>query len=157
MKLEVQRKYKKDTYTIGKLYIDDNYFCDTLEDKDRSLDVSMPLSDIQNTKVWGETAIPTGEYAITMDVISPKFSQKPFYMEVCQGKLPRLVNVPSFEGILLHVADGPRGAELVHGCIGVGQNKIKGGLINGKETFKELYDRMKTAYNKGEGIMIKIR
>ena len=149
--------YKKDTYTIGKLYIDDNYFCDTLEDKDRGLDASMPLSDIQNTKVWGETAIPTGEYAINMNAISPKFNQKSFYREVCQGKVPRLVNVPGYEGILLHVADGNKGAELVHGCIGVGQNKIKGGLINGKETFKGLYDRMKTAYNKGEGMMIKIR
>lgn len=157
MKLTVNRLYKAEKYTIGKLYINDEYFCDTLEDKDRGLDVSMPLSEIQNTKVYGETAIPTGEYAITLDVISPKFSKYPFYMEVCQGKLPRLVNVPGYEGILIHVADGCKGAELVHGCIGVGENKIKGGLINGKETFKELYNRMKTAYNNGEGIMIKIQ
>lgn len=157
MKLEVQRKYKKDTYTIGKLFIDGNYFCDTLEDKDRGLDASMLLTDIQNTKVWGETAIPTGEYAITLDVISPKFSKYPFYMEVCQGKLPRLVNVPGYEGILLHVADGYKGAELVHGCIGVGQNKIKGGLINGKDTFRRLYATMKEAYDRREGIMIKIQ
>ena len=157
MNIEVQRLYKKDAYTIGKLYINNQYFCDTLEDKDRGLDVSMPLSEIQNTKVYGETAIPIGEYAITMDVISPKFSKYPFYMEVCQGKLPRLVNVPGYEGILIHVADGHKGAELVHGCVGVGQNKIQGGLINGKDTFRRLYITMKEAYDRGEGIMIKIQ
>ena len=157
MNIEVHRVYKKDTYTIGKLYINEQYFCNTLEDKDRGLDASMPLSQIQSIKVWGETAIPTGEYAINMNAISSKFSQKPFYMEVCQGKVPRLVNVPGYEGILLHVADGYKGAELVHGCIGVGENKIIGGLINGKTTFRELYNRMKAAYDNGEDIMIKIQ
>ena len=37
MKLRLERLYKKDNYTIGKLYIDGQYFCDTLEDKDRNL------------------------------------------------------------------------------------------------------------------------
>ena len=59
---------------------------------------------------------------------------------MCDGKVPRLLNVPGFDGILLHVADGAKGAELVEGCIGIGQNKIKGGLLNGKETFKKLYN-----------------
>lgn len=156
MNLVVQRKYKKDTYTIGKLFIDGNYFCDTLEDRDRGLEATMLPQEIAEKKIYGETAIPTGKYAITLAVISPKFSQYAFYMEICQGKLPRLINVPGYEGVLLHVADGPKGAELVHGCIGVGKNKIKGGLINGKETFKNLYHILQEADNRGESIMIKI-
>ena len=139
MKIQVQRLYKKDTYTIGKMFIDGKYFCDTLEDKDRGLNSSMSESQIKEVKVYGETAIPKGTYKIDMNTISPKFSTYPFYQEVCQGKIPRLIGVKGFNGILIHVADGYKGASLVQGCIGIGKNKIKGGLLEGKETFKKLY------------------
>lgn len=156
MTLTVQRKYKNQKYTIGELYIDGIKFCDTLEDRDRGLFQNMPLSTIQDLKVYGETAIPTGHYKITLDVVSPKFSQYSFYKEVCDGKLPRLLNVPGFEGVLIHVADGSRGAELLHGCIGIGDNKIKGGLLNGKETFIKLYALMLEAKNRNEEITLQI-
>ena len=48
MKLKLERKYFKDTYTIGNLYVNGKYFCDTLEDKDRGLDDSMSLEDIKS-------------------------------------------------------------------------------------------------------------
>jgi hypothetical protein len=67
-----------------------------------------------------------------------------------------LIGVPGFEGVLLHVADGPKGAELLHGCIGIGENKIKGGLINGKETFKKLYAVLKKAHQRNEEVTIQI-
>lgn len=156
MTLTVQRKYKNQKYTIGELYIDGIKFCDTLEDKDRGLFQNMPLSTIQDLKVYGETAVPTGHYKITLDVVSPKFSQYSFYKEVCDGKLPRLLNVPGFEGVLIHVADGSKGAELLHGCIGIGDNKIKGGLLNGKETFIKLYALMLEAKNRNEEITLQI-
>lgn len=156
MQLTVHRQYKKDTYTIGTLYVDGDKFCDTLEDKDRGIFQNMPLSTIKDLKVYGETAIPTGKYKITLEVESPKFKVYPFYQEVCEGKLPRLIDVPGFEGVLLHVADGPKGAELLHGCIGIGENKIKGGLINGKETFKKLYAVLKKAHQQNEEITIQI-
>lgn len=140
MELKLKRIFKGDTYTIGNLLIDGKYFCDTLEDTDRNLSSSMKLEDINNIKQKSITAIPTGRYKITLSVQSPKFSKYQFYKEVCDGKVPRLLNVPGFDGILLHVADGAKGAELVEGCIGIGQNKIKGGLLNGKETFKKLYN-----------------
>lgn len=145
MKLTVDRKWKKESYTIGRLYIDGEFFCNTLEDKDRGLDQNMNIRDIKSKKVQNQTAIPTGTYKITLDVKSPKFSTYEFYDEVCQGHLPRLIGVPGFEGILLHVADGPRGAGLVQGCLGVGYNKIKGGLVDGKEVFKKLYNKLKEA------------
>ena len=75
MRLVVKRIAKRDTYTIGRLYIDGIYFCDAIEDKDRGLDSSMNVNTIKEKKVYGETAIPTGEYQVTLDVVSPKFSK----------------------------------------------------------------------------------
>ena len=64
MKLLLKRVAKRDTYTIGKLYIDGQYFCDTIEDKDRGLKQNTPLSTIKNTKIQNKTAIPTGTYNV---------------------------------------------------------------------------------------------
>ena len=147
IKILVKRIAKKEHYTIGKLYINGVYFCDTLEDKDRGLDQTMPLDKIKELKIKKETAIPTGTYKVTMNVQSPRFSQKTFYKEVCNGYLPRLLNVPGFDGILMHVGDGPRAQDLTEGCLLVGQNKIVGQLINGKEVFKKLIKELKKDAN----------
>lgn len=37
IKLTLKRITYRDTYTVGKLYIDDMYFCDIIEDKVREL------------------------------------------------------------------------------------------------------------------------
>lgn len=156
MTLTLDRKYKLSTYTIGKLYIDGEYFCDTLEDKDRGLTDDMTVSEISKIKIKNETAIPTGTYSITLNIISPRFSVSSFYKQVCNGKLPRILNVKGFDGILIHVGEGINGKDLTSGCILVGKNTIKGGLTNSKECFKELYKLLKDRYNKGEKIIIKI-
>ena len=67
MNILLKRIAKKETYTIGKLYIDNVYFCDTIEDKDRGLNQDMPINDIKKKKVYGETAIPTGTYSLIID------------------------------------------------------------------------------------------
>lgn len=154
MKLTLIRKYKKPDYTIGLLYINGVFFCNTIEDTDRGLSDKMKLSDIEKIKIDGKTAIPKGTYEITLDVVSPKFSTYSFYKETCNGKVPRLLNVKGFKGVLIHVADGYKGAELVQGCIGIGLNKIKGGLLEGKEYFKRLYSTLLEAYNNKEKIFI---
>ena len=77
--LKLTRNYKKDTYTIGNLYLDGTWVCNTLEDKDRGLQQTMPLKKIQELKVYSKTAIPTGTYKVTLDVVSPGFSSKEFY------------------------------------------------------------------------------
>lgn len=156
MELTIKRKALRDTYTIGGLYINGIFECDTLEDKVRDLNKDGDLDDAGEGKVYGKTAIPYGRYEITLDVVSPKFSRYEFYTNVCGGRLPRLLNVPHFDGVLLHVADGYKGAELLSGCIGVGRNLIKGGLLNGKETFSTLYTKLKQARDKGEKIWITI-
>lgn len=147
MHLIVQRLNKSSNFTEGKLYIDNEYFCDTLEDKDRNLTSHMSLLEIQRNKIYSKTAIPTGNYNITLDVVSPKFSKYPFYIETCQGRLPRLLDVPGFEGILIHVADGYRGSDLVEGCIGVGEKENEGTLKNGKATFTKLIEKLYTTKN----------
>lgn len=156
MEILVYRKWPKAGYTIGRLFIDGQLVSNTLEDEDRGLSDAMDERTIRNRKVYGKTAIPRGRYTIDMDTVSPKFSKKKFYMDVCQGKLPRIKNVKGFEGILLHVADGPKGADLLEGCIGVGMNRIKGQLCEGKDIFTKIYRLMKEAHDRGEHIYITV-
>lgn len=153
MQLVLERKWKKSNYTIGNLYINGKWIANTLEDVDRNLNSSMSVEQIKAIKKPNETAIPTGTYEVTLNVVSPKFSKYPFYNSINGGRVPRLLNVKGFEGILIHVMDGPKGAELSEGCIGVGRNLIKGGLLQGKEYYKKLYDILK---NNKDKIIIKI-
>lgn len=160
MEVRVRRKYLKSKYTIGVLeYFDGNswvWLSDTLEDKVRDLNKDGDLDDYGEGKVYGETAIPYGRYKVDMETVSPKFSRYTFYRNVCQGKLPRLLNVKHFAGILMHVADGDNGADLLLGCIGVGKNTIKGGLTDGKNTFIKVYRILKEYHDKGEEIWVTI-
>lgn len=151
MKLELKRVYKGNDYTIGKLYIDGEYFCDTIEDCDRGLTQDMSLEEINKIKVYGKTAIPTGTYKITLSVKSNKYSnfKKYKWAKICDGYIPRLLDVPGYEGILIHVGNK---AEDSSGCILVGQNKIKGQVINSTITFNKLYDILKKAYEDKEDI-----
>lgn len=145
MKLLLRRVAKKGNYTIGKLYIDDKYECDTLEDTDRGLTQTTPLSSIQKIKVTHKTAIPTGTYKVLMNVVSPRFGGMDFYKTNANGgRVPRLMNVPGFDGILIHVGNT---AEDTSGCIIVGQNKVVGKVLNSKQTFIKLYKKLQTANN----------
>lgn len=153
MELIVDRKWKRQSYTISNLTIDGKWFCNVLEDADRGLDDSMSLAKIRELKKPSITAIPKGTYEITLDVISPRFCTKTFYKQVCDGKLPRLLNVKGFEGILIHAGNTDKDTD---GCLLVGQNKVKGQVINSQATFKELYKLLKDKHDKGEKITIKI-
>lgn len=145
MKLLLKRIAKRDTYTIGKLYIDGQYFCDTIEDKDRGLKQSMSLSEIQRIKIQNKTAIPTGTYKVTLNVVSPRFSKKDFYMQNAnKGRVPRLLNIPGFDGVLMHVGTDENSSS---GCIIVGKNKIVGKVLESKDTFIKLYKKLQTSAN----------
>ena len=155
MELLLRRIAKRNTYTIGKLYIDGEYFCDTIEDKDRGLTQNTPLSKIRVIKVKHQTAIPTGTYDITMNVISPRFSQKSFYKKNCYGgRVPRLLNVPGFDGILIHIGNTAADSS---GCILVGKNSQVGKVLNSTDTFKRLYGILDAANREGENIKITIK
>ena len=156
MELKLIRKYRCSNYCIDKLYINNEYFSDALEDPDRGLTDSMSLEEIKKVKIKGNTCIPYGNYNVTLDVYSPKFGSKSYYKEVCNGKVPRLLNVKGFDGILIHVGDGPNGHKLTEGCILIGRNTIKGGLTEGKKYFQLLYNQMLEAKKRGEKIKITI-
>ena len=153
MELLIDRKWKKQSYTISNLYIDGKWFCNCLEDADRGLDNSMSEDMIRTLKKPSITAIPRGTYEITLDVVSPKYSKVQFYKDVCNGKVPRLKNVKGFDGILIHAGNTDKDSS---GCLLVGQNKVKGQVVNSKETFKQLYKLLQDGKSRGEKITIKI-
>lgn len=134
MKLKVERRFLKPGYTIGRLEVDGKYFCDTLEDQVRDLS--------REKKVPGQTAIPAGKYEVIVN-ISPRFKRK----------LPRLLNVPGFEGILIHRGNTP---EDTAGCILVGENKAKGRVINSTPYELRLTEMIERAQTAGESITIEI-
>jgi len=152
MNLILNRKFKLEKYSIGKLYVDGRFFCDTLEDTDRGLTNKMPLSEIQRLKKKGITAIPLGTYQVVLNVYSPKFGAKSQYA-FCKGFLPRLLNVPGYEGVLIHIGNTPADTE---GCILVGKNNIKGMVTNSATTFKSLYTQLEAAAKRGETINLTI-
>lgn len=124
IKLRIKRIAKQPNYTIGKLYIDDKYYCDTLEDTDRGLKQSDSLEQIKAKKVYGKTAIPTGEYYVNL-TYSPKFKRI----------LPVIQNVKGYEGIRIHSGNT---ADDTEGCILVGYNTVKGMVVKSKATLERL-------------------
>ena len=154
MKLLLKRIARKTNYTIGKLYVDGKYLCDTIEDKDRGLNNTMKPSEVLKKKVKHQTAIPTGIYDLTINVVSPKFSLKDFYKKNANGgRVPRILNVPGFDGILLHCGINQNSSS---GCIIVGYNTVVGKVTNSQQAFIKLYEVLKTA-KKEEKITIEVK
>ena len=151
MKILVKRTYNNKLYCISHIYVDGVYICDAIEDTDRGLDDSMSVNDIRKKKVYAKTAIPTGTYDLTIDIISPKFYQKPYYKSYCNGYVPRVLNVKGFDGILIHKGVNQNSSA---GCLIVGYNTIKGQVTNSQQAFEKLYKILKQAKNKKEKMTI---
>ena len=144
MKLKLKRIFKGDKYTIGHLYINNIYFCDTLEDKVRNLP--------KEPKVPGETAIPAGIYEIDMNTVSPRLKNRS-WAKKWGGIVPRLKNVPYFEGVLIHVGNDRNQTE---GCILVGDNQIVGKVVNSTIHYNRLMQQLVNAKKRKELITIEI-
>ena len=154
LELLVDRKYKKETYTIGNLYVDGEWFCNTLEDKDRGLKSSMSLEEINEAKVYAETAIPAGRYVVRMDVVSPKYNRVKWYKDNFGGRMPRLENVKGFSGVLVH--PGTAAVDSA-GCIIVGLNKKKGNVLESRATFTKLWKILEEANKNKKTIYLTIK
>ena len=155
MELTLKRIALRSEYTIGKLYVDGEYVCDTIEDTVRDLDKDGKFANGE-VKIPGKTAIPYGRYEITMKVKSPKYSNfsKYSWAKKYDGYLPRLLNVPHFDGVLLH--PGNTSSESA-GCILTGENKVVGKVINSVNTFRRLMDDyLVPAKKRNEKIIITI-
>jgi len=129
MNILLKRTYKGNDYTIGKLYIDGVYFCDTLEDA------------VRPVKIKHETAIPEGTYQVVI-TMSARFKKL----------MPLLLNVPNFDGIRIHSGNTK---EDTSGCLLVGENKERGKVINSRLTFVKLFALIQDALRVGE-VWIKV-
>jgi hypothetical protein len=110
MKLTLKRNFKGADYTIGKLYIDGHYFCDTLEDTVRP----------NGKKIASKTAIPAGDYKVIKSY-SPRFKKI----------LPEILNVPNFTGVRIHAGNTAKDTD---GCVLLGLNKTKGAVLDSQTT-----------------------
>lgn len=138
MKLKLYREHLKPLYTIGKLYINEEYFSDALEDTVRDLN----HDGTNEKKIYGKTAIPYGTYEIDI-TYSAKFKKE----------MPILLNVKGFQGIRIHSGNTPEDTE---GCILVGFNKAVGKILNSYLTYTELFAQIKEAKENKENITIEI-
>lgn len=143
MEITVKRLWKKETYTVGRMFVDGEFLCNTLEDTDRGLDDSMPLEQIRRTKVYGKTAIPTGTYNVTS-----------VYWGTHKDYFPAINGVKGFTGILIH---GGVMDEHTLGCILIGENKIKGKLLNSQPYVRKLTNMVRKAKGMGETVTITIQ
>ncbi len=130
MQLVVTRTTYTDESTIGKMMVDGLFECFTLEDVPRK------------KKIWGKTAIPAGQYEVVI-ADSPRFKRK----------LPRLLDVPGFNGVLIHPGNT---AEDTHGCILVGATASEDFIGSSRAAFKKLFAKLEQAAARGEKITIRI-
>ena len=135
MTILLKRIALRDTYTIGKLYIDDKYICDTVEDKVRDINKN-GVFDNGEKKVYGETAIPYGTYEV-----------KWTYSNRFKKYMPEILSVPNFSGIRIH--SGNTAADSL-GCIIVGENKAVGKVLNSRATVNKLYPIIEKGCKEGK-------
>ena len=135
MKVEVNRIFKASNYTIGELSVNNNYICDTLEDKVRA----------DGKKVYAETAIPTGTYTLVLS-----------YSNRFKKVMPEILNVPNFSGIRIHCGNSSKDTE---GCLLVGKwdGKTENWISDSKNSYNKLYPLLEEAFNKKENITITIK
>jgi hypothetical protein len=134
MKIKLNRAYLPE-YTVGKMFIDGVYFCDTFEDVNRDLNKDGDLTDVGESKVYGKTCIPVGTYKVIVNM-SNRFKRL----------LPLLINVPSFDGIRIHNGIDETSSS---GCIIVGKNTIVGQLTDSRKYMNLLTDKITLAQKSG--------
>lgn len=128
MKLHLRRSIFNQDETLGELYVNDAYCCDTLEDR------------VRETKIQGVTAIPAGEYAVVV-TRSPRFHRL----------LPLICDVPNFSGIRIHRGNTH---EDTAGCILVGKKNGYHKLEDSTATEVYLTNMLLRAQQRGEEITI---
>ncbi|EJW95094.1 hypothetical protein EVA_16803 [gut metagenome] len=137
MEMILTRIAKRDTYTIGKLFMNGHYVCDTLEPTWRNVGIGRP-----GHKIPGRTAIPEGYYAVVV-TFSIKFKRW----------LPLLLNVPLFSGIRIHAGNT---AADTQGCILPGYNRLVGRVDDSRICEREIMHRL-SVRPEGEGIWLTVK
>lgn len=135
MKITVKRINKTNDYTIGQMFIDDEYFCDTLEDTVRD------LTNVKD-KIYGRTAIPAGTYSVILD-----------YSGHFKKLLPHILDIPFFSGVRIHSGND---VEDTNGCILVGSYHHAGYITESRVTMEKLMKKLRETINKGDRITLSI-
>lgn len=153
MELLLNRRWKKNTYTIGEMFVNGKKFSETCEDKDRGLKNTMSLEEIKAKKIYGRTAIPTGTYELKM-TYSPKFASRAFAKKY-GGKVLEILNVKGYSGVRIHPFNS---AEDSLGCIAPGRNLEKGKVLQSTAYYTKLIDDyIMPALDRGEKVMLTIK
>jgi len=129
MKIKLIRDLKNTLYTLGKVYIDDVFFCFTVEDVDRDSNQDGDLDDIGENKIHGQTAIPKGTYKMVLSM-SNRFKKL----------MPEVLNVKGFSGIRWHSGNTALDTE---GCVIVGTVRTPNGVGLSRQCFTKLMDKLK--------------
>ena len=142
MELFLKREIFTDVSTIGVLSINGQFECYILEDKDRGLNSTMSLSEIEKLKVYGKTCIPYGRYEIDW-TLSNRFK---VYM-------PILLKVPGYEGIRIHKGNTEIDSL---GCLLPGRKRANNMISESTFATNQLYNKIQTAKSRREKIFITI-
>ena len=146
LEFSLVRKYFNEEYTIGKLSADNEYLCETIEDKVRDLqdrNHDGDFTDEGEGKIYGQTAIPYGRYRIL-------FSYWKKHKRLC----PLLQEVPGFTGIFIHAGNSAKDSE---GCILPGENKEKGQVLYSRYHLNIIEGLIRTAIFEGKEVWITIK
>ena len=154
VRITIKRIVRSEKATIGELSLEEcGFLCHTLEDKDRGLAKPITSEEVKKVKVAGATAIPSGEYDVVL-VVSPSMKGKP-YAQQYEGRFPCLLNVPGFEGILIHPGNTDKDTR---GCLLVGDyDPSAPDRVTGSVTaYEDLMRYLWAAYKRKDKITIKI-
>ena len=130
MKIEVKRQQYRDNCTSGKLFIDGEFQCFTLEDVVRAV------------KIYGVTAIPAGTYQVVMSM-SGRFKKI----------LPELLNVPGFTGIRIHAGNTEHDTS---GCLLLGKRRTRDTILESRVACGEVFPQIQAALDGGQKVFITI-
>lgn len=130
MRIKILRSSLWRDYTLGQLFVDGQYLCDTLE------------PPIREVKVPGKTAIPFGKYQVLV-TFSPKFKRR----------LPLVKNVPNFEGVRIHCGNSLKDTA---GCVLVGEWNGGNGLVNSISAEVAVTMKIEQAQRRGEKVTLEI-
>lgn len=143
MEIILDRDVRSAKSTMGKIYVDGAFQCFCLEDEDRGLKNTMPLSEISERKIQGKTCIPEGTYKVIV-TRSERFGRD----------LPLLVSVPGYDGIRIHPGNTDVDTE---GCILPGEARTVDAVINSRKAFDALFGKITAAIQNSQSVFITIK
>lgn len=135
MKIEIRRDSFQSQRTLGRMTVDGEFYGYTLEDEDRKLEAG-------GTKVKGKTAIPKGEYKVTVSM-SNRFKKR----------MPEVHNVPGFEGVRIHGGNTEADTE---GCPLLGKRRTDIAIGDCAAINADLVRRIDEALSRGETVVLTV-